>query len=93
MVEMDVYNKAFPAKRIAQVAIELKDGCQLVSPATEAIGDPENPVSDGLIEEKFMGLSSAVIGRKRSAELFEVAQDMGSGPSVMRLLSRLNVKD
>ncbi|MEM6421817.1 MAG: MmgE/PrpD family protein, partial [Pseudomonadota bacterium] len=37
------YNAAFPAHRYAHVTLVLRDGRRLVSPRTEAHGDPEDP--------------------------------------------------
>ena len=45
ITEDDGFNDAFPQRRIARVTLTLTDGRKLVSKETEALGDPENPVS------------------------------------------------
>ena len=67
--ESDIYNAAFPAKRIAEVTLVLKDGRELQSGPTEAIGDPENPVSLETVVAKFRAYSEPVLGPRRMQDI------------------------
>jgi 2-methylcitrate dehydratase PrpD len=49
----DDFNASFPRRRIARAIIETTDGRRLISEPTEAQGDPEEAVSDAVIQEKF----------------------------------------
>ncbi len=70
--ESDEYNRAFPAKRFSAVSVTLNDGRQFDSGTVEADGDPEAPLSDAVVYEKFdryaaMGLSQADRQKLKSA--------------------------
>ena len=57
----------FPAERWARVEIRLHDGRLLRSEPAQARGDPERPLSDAELREKFFSLAEPVLGpRKRS---------------------------
>ncbi|MEI4261368.1 MmgE/PrpD family protein [Roseovarius sp. D0-M9] len=66
VTEAPEYNAAFPARRIAHVALVLGDGRRLVSPPTEATGDPESPVSDQDLAAKFHAWSAPILGGARA---------------------------
>jgi 2-methylcitrate dehydratase PrpD len=60
---------AFPAKRAARVAIRARGRREEFLQPTR-IGDPDAPLSDRLLEEKYFELAVPVIGvRKARAEL------------------------
>lgn len=67
--ESDEFNRKFPAERWAEVTFALADGRVLRSPATNALGDPERPMSDRQIEDKFFGLCEGRMPREHSASL------------------------
>jgi len=62
MVEDTAFNTAFPARRFARLTLRLRDGRALTSAATEAQGDPEDPVSDAVIADKFHRFAAPVMG-------------------------------
>ncbi len=59
----------FPARRIAIVELLLADGTKLVSPATEARGDPEDPLDDAEIVAKAEAALVPRVGTSRSAAI------------------------
>lgn len=61
MGEREAFNAAFPERRFAEVEVTLTDGTVLGSAPTEALGDPENPVSDDVLFGKFDAYAGAVI--------------------------------
>lgn len=63
------FNAAFPARRLAEVTLVLKDGRRLASGVTEARGDPEAPLPSDEIVAKFHGLADPVLGRARCERL------------------------
>jgi len=69
MDEKDDYNDAFPARRIGEVTVVLRDGRELVSGPTEARGDPEAPLDDAEIRAKFHALAGLPLGAERAAAL------------------------
>ncbi|MBH68264.1 MAG: 2-methylcitrate dehydratase [Rhodospirillaceae bacterium] len=60
---------AFPRTRSARVELELKDGLTLRHFAPTRKGDPDHPLSDAELSDKFRDLVVPIIGKK-SAELF-----------------------
>jgi 2-methylcitrate dehydratase PrpD len=53
---------AFPGRRAARVVITMHDGRRFEHLQPNRKGDPEEPLSDAELEDKFMELSSPVIG-------------------------------
>jgi 2-methylcitrate dehydratase PrpD len=63
----------FPARRIARVALTLRDGRVLRSEATEALGDPERPLGADGVLAKFHDTADAILGTRRTARIAEEA--------------------
>jgi len=79
LYEVDDYNSVFPQKRISEVSITLTDGRTLESGPTEANGDPEFPLDDKEIDEKFSLFAEPILGTKRSRDLQTHIHSMGAG--------------
>lgn len=84
---------AFPNKRAATLTIELKDGRVLKHHQPNRKGDPEEPLSDADLEEKFHELATPVIGAARAkallARLWQLERatsvELDDQPSVMAI--------
>jgi 2-methylcitrate dehydratase PrpD len=59
----------FPALRAARIVITLRDGRVIEQYAPCRKGDPEAPLSDTDISDKFTELASPVIGAEAAARL------------------------
>ena len=59
----------FPRRRAARVAIEARDGRQAEHFQPDRKGDPELPLTDRDLDEKFAELAEPVIGRAKSDQL------------------------
>ncbi len=79
VLESDTYNAAFPANRISSVTLTLKNGETLRSGDTEALGDPENPVTQGEVEAKFHAYAAPKLGSERANALEKVVCQLGNG--------------
>jgi 2-methylcitrate dehydratase PrpD len=75
------YNQLFPAERWAHVHVTLQDGTRLESAPSIARGNPENALSASEIHEKFMTLSSPVIGPNAAAKVASAVHALGSAES------------
>ena len=53
---------AFPGQRAASVEIELKDGRRLIHHQPTRKGDPDAPLTDAELTDKFDELAAPVIG-------------------------------
>ena len=60
---------AFPQQRAARVAFVARDGRQEEHLQPTRIGDPDAPLSDAQLEEKFLELAGPVLGAARAREL------------------------
>ncbi|MDX1431921.1 MAG: MmgE/PrpD family protein [Gammaproteobacteria bacterium] len=72
--------KRFPRRRSAQVEIETNDGEVLAHHATTRKGDPDDPLTDDELEDKFLELSVPVLGEGGSRALLEAlshVEDIG----------------
>jgi 2-methylcitrate dehydratase PrpD len=56
-------------KDSARVVVNLRDGRSLERHVAHNLGTPDNPMSDGQLEEKFTGLVAPLLGEGRTAEL------------------------
>ncbi len=84
------FEAAFPARRIARVAVELADGRRLTSKPTEAHGDAHDPMSAAELEAKF-AINAASLAPARRAHIIAAVHQAGtaSGPDVATLLDLL----
>ena len=74
-IEVDEYNAVFPAERWAHAKLVMNDGQVLSSEPCIARGNPENPLSEQEIEEKFHTLSAPYLNvEKRQLICQEVEQ-------------------
>ena len=62
---------SFPGQRAARVSIETSDGrsCEYLQPARK--GDPELPLTDRNLEDKYLELASPVLGDAAAGKLVE----------------------
>lgn len=82
LYEVDAYNDVFPERRISEVSITLDDGRTLESGPTEADGDPEIPLSESDIENKFYLFAEPVLGQQHTEQLFHHVRQMGSDTDI-----------
>jgi len=61
----------FPKRRAARVEIETTDGRRFEHYSPTRKGDPDNPLSDGELAEKFLELCDPVLGREGAAPLLD----------------------
>jgi 2-methylcitrate dehydratase PrpD len=76
---------AYPHQRAATVTIRTRDGRALTSHAPTRKGDPDNPLSDVELSDKFLELVAPVIGADAARELLAVLWDINSLPDLAAL--------
>ena len=91
LVEHEPYNKAFPEERYSHVVIELKSGELFKSETHTARGDPEAPLSDQEILEKYHAFADPVIGETRAEKVRNVIEEMGTNTHLNDLLELLKL--
>jgi 2-methylcitrate dehydratase PrpD len=60
------FSRRFPAERWARVRIKLTSGESLVSEPARARGNPENPLADDELQDKYRALTEPVLGAART---------------------------
>jgi 2-methylcitrate dehydratase PrpD len=69
------------------VEITLKDGRTLHTFVEHAIGSVQNPMTDHMLEEKFKGLASNLLGHDKTQQLIETCWRMGSEKSMHDIIA------
>jgi len=88
--ESERYNRAFPAERWAEVTLTLTDGSVLRSRPTTATGDPENPLSDREVRQKFGRLCADRLPLQDAVALEDAVDALAdAGEPAARLLGLL----
>ena len=64
--------RAYPAQQRARMEIALRSGRRLTRAADYPKGHSRNPLSDGELEQKFLGLTAGVLSRSRQERLLEL---------------------
>jgi 2-methylcitrate dehydratase PrpD len=82
LYEVEAFNEVFPEKRISELTITLKDGRVLESGPTEADGDPESPLSEEDIDNKFLRFATPVLGMNHASKLMHHVRNMGDSPDL-----------
>ena len=79
----------FPAERWARVEIRLCDGSVFRSEPMEARGDPESPLSDDELKEKFFALAAPVLAATRADRIERLVLTLTEQASLDGLLDAL----
>jgi 2-methylcitrate dehydratase PrpD len=74
--ESEHYNKISIKKRWADVTLYLKDGRVFQSDAFSPRGDPDDPLSDQEISDKFHLLADDIVGKKRAENIEHMIEDI-----------------
>ena len=62
---------AFPGRRAARIRMQLRDGRVLTHLQPTRKGDPEQPLSDSELEQKFLELAAPVLGQAAATALLD----------------------
>lgn len=63
------FDAAFPTRRAARVTITMRDGSQREWTRLTRKGDPDDPLTDTELEEKFFDLAMPILGETRTESL------------------------
>ena len=87
------FSRLFPAERWARAQVTLHDGRRLVSEPARARGNPENPLTEDELRDKYRALAQPVVGPQRMLRMESLvgalATDDGALPALVEeLLTR-----
>src|SRR5262245_6669570 len=77
------------SRRAAVVTLELNDGTTYTETIPHPTGTPENPQSDTMVQEKFKGLATAVLGAEKTAKAHSALWNVDKLPDVKELMPLL----
>jgi 2-methylcitrate dehydratase PrpD len=86
VVEDAEFTRRFPPERWARVRITLHDGRELVSEPAVARGNPENPLEDAELRDKFRSLAAPVLGDVRAARMERSVDELVVLPGALGVL-------
>lgn len=81
----------FPAEALCEVEIVTTDGTAYRSGICGARGDPEDPLSDDELSDKFRALASPVIGAEGAEEIERAVEGLDQAPDLGALLAPLRL--
>lgn len=79
---------AFPGARSAKVSITLKDGRELFRYQPTRKGDPDAPLTDTDLDEKFLELVGPVLGAQAAKDFLRTLWTGSALPGELDLLTR-----
>ena len=71
----------------AEVTVVLKDGRSIIEKVDHATGAPENPLSDGQLEDKFRNLASRVLPKKRAEKLLSLLWSIDEAEDLREIMA------
>lgn len=80
------FSGKFPAERWARVRITLRNGKTLESAPTRDRGNPDNPLSDTELRDKYRSFALPVLGRERTAVIETAVDALTTDPTALRTL-------
>src|SRR5450631_741751 len=84
--EVQEWSRRFPAERWARVRVALRDGRTLHSEPTRDRGNPDNPLSDAELRDKYRNLAVPVLGRERAAAIETAVDALASDATALRTM-------
>lgn len=63
----------YPMERPAAVSVRLADGSLLRRLVRQPLGEPDNPIDDKGLDQKFLGLTEPIVGRTRAENTLAAA--------------------
>jgi 2-methylcitrate dehydratase PrpD len=72
------YDARFPAERWARVTVTLRDGSVLESGPHTALGDPDKPMSDAALDDKYAMLTQPAWGKEKSRRVKAAIEKLDS---------------
>jgi 2-methylcitrate dehydratase PrpD len=76
-------------RRAVEITLELTDGRTYTERVDHPTGTPGNPMSDTMVQEKFHGLASSVLGKDKAAKAQTALWSVETIPDVSQLIPLL----
>ncbi len=86
VVEDAQFSRMFPTRRLARVTMVMKDGRSWTSQPKDPRGDPENPLSEAELRDKFYRFSEPRIGKPHAERIETTVRRLGLDADLVELL-------
>jgi 2-methylcitrate dehydratase PrpD len=87
------YEKLRPGNNPALIKLRLNDGREISQEVINCRGDVLNPMSDNEISDKFLVLTTPVVGKDNASKVRDACHRLEDEPDVRPILSLLRVPD
>lgn len=91
IVESRALSDRFPAEILSVVEITLKDGTVLRSPISQAKGDPDVPMTQEDISNKFLQYTAGILTLDQQYALIDEVESLDHQPNLVKLLSLVTI--
>lgn len=89
LIDDPAISRTFPAERLAQMTIRMKDGTKHETDIMPAHGDPDRALTASEFREKFMTNCLTTIDAARAQAIWHAAHELSTAPSIARLFDLL----
>src|SRR5215510_7294165 len=86
---IDFHEDPSMSRRAAAVTLELNDGTTITERVEHPTGTPGNPMSDAMVQDKFTGLASTVLGATKANRAQTALWSVDTMPDVSQLIPLL----
>ena len=86
LAEDEDFSRRFPKERWARVRVTLADGRLLASEPARARGNPENPLGDAELVDKFRALAASALGMPRALRIEALVASIVEDPAALAAL-------
>jgi 2-methylcitrate dehydratase PrpD len=80
------FSRRFPAERWARVRVTLADGRTFVSEPARARGNPENPLGDDELRDKYFAYAAPVLGTGRATRIEQAVRSLATDRAALPAL-------
>ncbi|HYF17646.1 MAG TPA: MmgE/PrpD family protein [Ramlibacter sp.] len=82
LLEAPEFDRAYPGKFVTEATVRFVDGSSQTRFVENSVGTPDNPMEEAVHDEKFVELTSQVLGPARAAALLRALHELRPGTSV-----------
>jgi 2-methylcitrate dehydratase PrpD len=84
------FEERFPHGRPGAVDVYLSDGSRYEAVEETASGDPDRPLDETVLHEKFLSLATPKLGRDRAWRIVEIVDSLENLPNLEPLINELS---
>ncbi|MEZ5776684.1 MAG: MmgE/PrpD family protein, partial [Hyphomicrobiaceae bacterium] len=79
----------YPAERLARARIRMKDGTEHRTGILPALGDPDRPLGDKGLRDKFLANAATTLDERRARDLLALCEELPAMPDIAPFIDAL----